>query len=1137
MEPGKEHRRSGRGVAVLVAILAAAAVLVLWLALREGPEGEGARDGPPLPEEQLAREMAAAYFAQDRKEQTLEALRPLIERPDARADDLVDAAAVHLTLANVEEVRELLERAARSAPDSPRVAYATAQLALMEGEYDRALAQLRRAHELAPEDLPATLALAERLEDEEPAEAERLYREVVAQGVEDAGSWYMVALYRLAMMLLRQDRMEEANALLDEHRRLEQRGLRPPQDKDILVGNLASVRPPAPQGNRPAGPGALPRLGATERILAELAGASGMQLADLDDDGDIDVIAWGATGLFAGVQGEGFRWSAQRLVEGPVDRALAFDLGNDDDLDLVYAQGGVLRILEGDRAEAKGPVSWRPWAHALPELGSAPAEIAAVDADHDGDLDLVLVGAFGARLLRDDGSSAPFVDVSAEAGLPGDRAFAWVRIEDFDTDRDVDLYFGGGGPAYLASNVRGGRFEDRSDVLREVGTLARAPLIADLDGDARPDIWTAGRLWTGGPSGAFRLAREGGAGAGAAANEVHASDIDLDGSLDVYWLAPSVTGAHALRGVLSVGFPFERELELPLELDSPPLTALLADLDGGEGLAHDLVVLTAEGLAVRRGAQPGTHAVRLGYRGRKDNRRGVGAVVEMRAGPIYRRLFWHGEPELAGTGGGTELDYVRITWPNGVVQYDLRRTLGDRAATGAAENIQVEGLIASCPFLYAWNGERNVFVSDVLGITPLGLPTAKGRFVPPDHDEYVLVLAEELRPREGVLELHLTEELRETTYLDRARLDAIDHPADARIYPNERFTFPPFPEPHVHTVRTWIPPLRAIGSDGRDWTAVLARADGDYAAPFEPAPPQFLGLAEPHWLELEFDRDALARAARMRLVMTGWFMWTDASVNMAASVDPDQEFVPPTLQLEDEAGAWRDAGPPIGFPAGKPKTMVVDVTELLPRGKPRLRIRGTLRLYWDSIVLATDGDDAPLEVRSLEPVSARLWRRGFSEPEPSPRAHQPERFTWERLARFPRWNPMPGLYTPYGECEGLLHEIDDRFVVLGAGDALTLHFDASELPPVREGWRRDYLLFLDGWAKDNDPNTVHGETVEPLPFHGMSAYPYGSEERFPDGPEHRSFRREWLTRTAEAWIPLVAPPAAEVVGREGERED
>ena len=145
--------------------------------------------------------------------------------------------------------------------------------------------------------------------------------------------------------------------------------------------------------------------------------------------------------------------------------------------------------------------------------------------------------------------------------------------------------------------------------------------------------------------------------------------------------------------------------------------------------------------------QPSNQGVRLGYRGSKDNRRGLGAVVEIRSGPIYRRIYWRGEAELVGVGEGTEMDLVRVTWPNGVVQYDDRRDLGDRAATDDALGfLQSEGLQGSCPFLYTWNGETFEFISDVLGITPLGLPIAPGVLVPPDHDEYVLVLGEQLRP-------------------------------------------------------------------------------------------------------------------------------------------------------------------------------------------------------------------------------------------------------------------------------------------------------------------------------------------------------------------------------------------------------
>jgi hypothetical protein len=243
---------------------------------------------------------------------------------------------------------------------------------------------------------------------------------------------------------------------------------------------------------------------------------------------------------------------------------------------------------------------------------------------------------------------------------------------------------------------------------------------------------------------------------------------------------------------------------------------------------------------------------------------------------------------------------------------------------------------------------------------------------------------------------------------------------------------------------------------------------------------------------------------------------------MAIARDERYAFVPPILQVPDGEGGWRDAGPPVGFPAGKTKSMVIDVTDLLPRDDPRIRVFSTLRLYWDSIRLAVDDGAAPIVTTSLEPASAELWRRGFSEPETSDRPHQPERFEWDRVSEVPRWNPHPGSYTRYGDVLPLLEEIEDQYVILGSGDALHVRFDASALPPVPDGWRRDYLVFLDGWAKDRDPNTVEALHVEPLPFHGMSGYPYGPDEAFPDDEEHRAWRREWNTRQAERWLPRLA---------------
>jgi hypothetical protein len=489
---------------------------------------------------------------------------------------------------------------------------------------------------------------------------------------------------------------------------------------------------------------------------------------------------------------------------------------------------------------------------------------------------------------------------------------------------------------------------------------------------------------------------------------------------------------------------------------------------------------------------------------------------------VYRRAYWRGEPVLAGVGPANELDVLRITWPNGVVQTSLDVDLA--APPGIEEN---ELQFGSCPFLYADDGERVRFVSDVLGGTPLGLPARPGVFVPFRHEEYVLVRGDQLGPRRDggrdVLRFHLTEELREITYLDAAELVAVDHPAGMRVYPNERFCFPPFPEPYIHAVAEAIPPARAVGSDGRDWAAALARVDDDHAVPFEALPRQFAGRAKPWYLELSFDPAAVRRAAKLRLVLTGWLYWSDSTAN-AASAGEGLEFVPPTLEIPDGSGGWRPAGPPIGFPSGKTKTMVVDVGSILSRDDPRIRVATNLRLYWDEIALAIDADDAVRETRSAGVAGARIARRGFSAPLAGGGRgrladQRPERFDWDVLASEARWNQTPGMYTRYGECRELLLEADDRYAIVGAGDALTIDFDAAAFPPPRAGLVRDWILHLDGWCKDADPNTVAAQAVEPLPFHGMSAYPYPDGERFPDDAAHRRWQARWNTRPAVRWIP------------------
>ena len=63
-----------------------------------------------------------------------------------------------------------------------------------------------------------------------------------------------------------------------------------------------------------------------------------------------------------------------------------------------------------------------------------------------------------------------------------------------------------------------------------------------------------------------------------------------------------------------------------------------------------------------------------------------------------------------------------------------------------------------------------------------------------------------------------------------------------------------------------------------------------------------------------------------------------------------------------------------------------------------------------------------------------------------------------------------------------------------------------------EGWKRDFLIRSTGWVKDGDLNTAFGNTVGPLPFHGMLSYPPSAEDKYPDTRELKEYNRKYNTR-------------------------
>ena len=66
---------------------------------------------------------------------------------------------------------------------------------------------------------------------------------------------------------------------------------------------------------------------------------------------------------------------------------------------------------------------------------------------------------------------------------------------------------------------------------------------------------------------------------------------------------------------------------------------------------------------------------------------------------------------------------------------------------------------------------------------------------PPRPEESVKIEAEQLVPRDGKYVLKIAEPMNEATYLDRLQLLVLDHPADVRVYPDERFSSDATPSP------------------------------------------------------------------------------------------------------------------------------------------------------------------------------------------------------------------------------------------------------------------------------------------------------------------------------------------------------
>jgi tetratricopeptide (TPR) repeat protein len=1154
-----------------------------------------------------ANNIGVALLEQFKHKEAAEAFRNAL-----KIDPKLNLAHINLSIAlfNVPDL-PAAQRAAQNAavlmPAAPQPYYILGLIAKLQSRLDEALPAFQRVLKLDPNDVGTNINVGQIYSQQRKySEAIAAFR--LALAVEPYNA---TALYSLGQALLRAGQREEGQNVTERFKQLRERGSATTLGQNYLeqgryaeavastgaeaelvdratpsvtfTDATANLLPGLSPGSSDATPTSTSVVSSHNK-LGELSDAARREIAlalggnatlfDYDGDGDLDLFSVtrgdqhlhrNDGGKFTDITNQSGALATK--TEGTIG-AVAGDFDNDNKPDLFIIRDGSLSLFHNDGGKFTDVTS----AAAIPAYPYLPSSVAFVDVDHDGDLDIFVIGladlskapAAGASavfptdfagapnlLLRNDGNGK-FTDVTISAKLNTlGHAVALVPT-DFNNRRDMDLLLLNYGKApELFSNQRDGTFRN---IAKDVDLDMVGPWTCVAAGDVNKDSFTDfffGRM--DGP-GLFAIsdgkekfktstAPVGSEGTRAA----QFLDYDNDGLLDCVMRTDK--GVRVWRNV-GDGWNDTSERTISRELKSVVADRLFAAGDIDNDGDTDIIVGSPSGslLVGRNDGGNANHSLRVNLTGKVSNRSAVGAKIEARAGSLVQKLETSSaSPAVApadvlfGLGKRLTADAVRVLWPAGIVQAetDIAKLAitTDPKQTASSLKLSVTELDrkpSSCPYLYAWNGERFEFITDFMGGGEMGYLEEPGRHNTPDPTEYVRIRGDQLKERNGRYELRVTNELEEALFADRFQLIAVDHPQGVEAYPNEGMTDPPRPF-KLYTTRNAQPPLTAVDDHGNDVLSRITNMDRRYPDDF--LRDRIRGYAAEHTLTMKLaDTEILFTGTagvprtgldslkhqthdRVLLLLTGWTDYAWSSDNVAAA-QAGKSMTLPSLQVKDAKGQWRTVINDIGIPVGRPQTVTVDLTGKFLSANREVRIVTNMRILWDQILVDTSAEQTPLRMMRLDPVSASLRWRGFSR-EITPDGREPFGYDYQQISFASPWKVMPGRYTREGDVRELLIKADDMFVISRPGDEISLSFDARKLPPVRTGWTRTFLLYADGYSKEMDINSASPDQVSPLPFHGMTKYPYDDPEAYPMTTARRAYQDQYNTRLVTREVPSI----------------
>ncbi len=1051
-----------------------------------------------------ARTLGLAYLDDNRLDEAEAEFKKLIQLAPGEPSGHANLGVVHMRLGRYPDALRSIDRAVRLAPDDPDIRLLQATAQRLSGDTNAARRTLEASLATAPKHLKTLYALQawDRLVDAAPANvAARL---AFAQALLDSGRTIEARdqlellrqrlpqlpsqaqrFYSAAVTSLQANRTADARAALTRAKGFL-------ETTPVYQASMTELR--GPSGTPPGYPivtfsarlalvqkdprAVVKAIRFAEVTTAGLEAAVGtIALGDFTGDQNLDLLAGARlyrndVGRFTDVtrgSGLGTRGSGAVGVG---------DYDNDGHVDL-YASGALFHN-KGDGTFTR--------AAALGDSSATSALFA--DLDHDGDLDLFL----GGRLYRNN-SDGSFRE---QAIAP---AATHVVVGDFDGDPRTDLIVEANGELTLYRGLEEGRFE-----AQPLPMGGRAIAAGDYDNDGFVDLFADGFYRNDG-AGNFKLDRQ-----ADSALDAAFVDFDNDGWLDL--VTASESGLQLLHNDQRGRFT-DRSALIPRQRRADGCRQVKSiDFDGDGDL--DLLVVGWDGRVrlLRNDGGNANQYVKVGLVALRDgsgknNTFGIGSRLELRAGDLYQTRVVDQPVMHFGLGNRLKADVLRVVWTNGVPQsfyYPVSQAM-----------LEEQVLKGSCTFLYTWNGTAYRFLTDVTWASALGMPLGimageKTIYGPPQAArEYFRIPGEQLKALNGRYRMQLTEELWEVAYVDQLELLAVDHPDSVDVFVDESFVAPGTRGSglEIRQVREKHLPRAATDERGRDLLPLLVAKDDQYVGGFTPG--RYQGITEMHDLVLDFG--SLPRSGEIRLFLQGWLFPTDASINAALSQGNRLQIVRPEVQVRDTGGKWRTVAN-LTFPAGKDKSMIIDMSGRWLSADSRIRIRTNMEIYWDHAFVAIGGDDAQMKITRLAPVAADLHARGWSRVYRKGGAYGPFWFDYSQVTRESPWLPVGGRFTRYGDVLPLLGAADDQAVIIASGDEMSLEFAEADAPPVPAGWKRDFLLYNVAWMKDADLHTAAGQTVEPLPFHAATQYPYGAGERYPDDAAYRRYVTEYNTRTA-----------------------